>query len=359
MANAVLAGTEATSASSIRVARAHIPPLVEPITDRTYVINGSWARTFVFRLDPTRAECIIIDPGISEDVELAYKRRYSEMLRKAIADTGVPHEQIKLELKNNELMVGFLRQIKQILGGMDPDEEFATSKETMHTRVADIERIVRENDWQVLAIFATHHHIDHLGVGNILRLQLGLKEMVLLPDPNILSRAVLRRGDWNYRALDPNGTFQRIDMDRGFVKEFGIEVIDVSGHTSMVAFKLPDGTVIGGDLVTPIRMWNSSIAYLEDVPLHLASLERLRGLRFQRLLLSHGSSFNLDFETAQLLTVKNIERVREASAALDICHGDVVAAAVHYLTIRGNEINEASIQGIMSAADNQTEYAFK
>ncbi|MBS3068372.1 MBL fold metallo-hydrolase [Candidatus Micrarchaeota archaeon] len=306
-----------------QVLRLRQHPLIDRITDHTYAVKGGWARTFVFLPDPRDKRCIIIDPGVSNSIEAAYRGSITRRLA-LLNDMLRGNGEIEA-LQERAKRLEFLRRLRTDLELVD--WKAADDRELFLERAAQLASVVEETGLTVDLIIATHHHIDHLGIGAALRDRLGVQEKVLIPDPGIFNRDK-RRGD--YQIENTPEMYAQLDRRS---ESMGFSVIDISGHTTMVGFLLLDGTLIVGDLIGTENMWKRTVMYMEDAERHLRSLLTALGTDFRRIVLSHGKDYNLNVVKSRALLKVNIDRVFAARRAA--MRNDPIEAAEEYLGIDG------------------------
>src|SRR3989338_449399 len=315
-------------------------PLLERITDRTYVINGGWARGFVFLPDPEKPDCIIIDPGTGKEVEGKFNRKIAGIVT---AEIAAESRELSSILRERESRSQFLmRLVRAIEEGM-PQKNGDLSGVFLG-RVSQIGSIVKETGLLVRAIYATHHHIDHVGVSVPLAQSIETQPHVFLPDPLIFDQK--RRGELPIQT--PSDGYKTIKPG---TDDFGIQTVDISGHTTMVGFLLPDGCLIIGDLVVTTNMWKTSVLYAENVTEHLKALQRILNIQYERMLLSHGKRFNLlkdDSDTLVRANIQAVEKARRAATEND----DIVRAAEEYLGITNGHIGIDDLRHLLTTSLN-------
>ncbi len=311
-------------------------PLLERITDRTYVINGGWARGFVFLPDPEKPDCVIIDPGTGKEVEGKFNRKIAGIVT---AEIAAESRELSSILRERESRSQFLmRLVRAIEEGM-PQKNGDLSGVFLG-RVSQIGSILKETGLLVRAIYATHHHIDHVGVSVPLAQSIETQPNVFLPDPLIFDQK--RRGELPIQT--PADGYKTIKLG---TDDFGIRTFDISGHTKMVGFLLPDGCLIIGDLVVTTNMWKTSVLYAENVIEHLESLRRIVGLHYERMLLSHGRGFNQLKAGADRLVRANIQAVEKARRAVRENNG-LIRSAEAYLGIDNREMNIEDLRHVLT-----------
>lgn len=298
-------------------------PLVEEVTPQTHIIKGGWANGFVFFPDPVSNRCVIIDPGTDKELEGAYRRVYVNAVQSEISKAGIEQDLHRI-LNNGIHRRKLLRSIRHAMKDAKPDNEV----DVFLKRAKDLSALIRECGLCVQAILATHHHIDHLGVGKHLAKVLGVE--CYLPNPNIFETDALRG---LYPQASPTDNCRRIDLGKGL---YGLHVLDISGHTEMVAFLLPDGNLIVGDLLGSEGMWRNSVLYMENVIAHVTSLHLIYMLArsYERILLGHGSRYVLSREEGVGLVDLNMQLVDAARTASRM-HHNPIAAAEEYLKPSG------------------------
>ncbi|MDO8554555.1 MAG: MBL fold metallo-hydrolase [Candidatus Micrarchaeota archaeon] len=320
--------TAAVNCKAVEKLRTH--PLVEPVTNNTFIIKGGWANGFIFLPDAADNKCVIIDPGTSEKLEGLYRKRYISAILGVVEKEGIEIEAI-LQVKE-ERRVFLRRVVSELNYGHGEGDEI---RKIFLERSSELLKLIKECGLDVTMVLATHHHIDHLGIGHDLANKLGIR--CYLPKPDIFETDKLRD---LYPIAHISGNYERIDLGTG---PYNIKVWDISGHTNMVSFLLPDGSLIVGDLVCSKGMWDCSVLYMEDVRRHLTSLHVIGGLlaSYNRILLSHGTKYILaKKETLELVKI-NLERV-EAARAIAQQIEDNVTAAETYLGLDNGHV--ASIE---------------
>ncbi len=337
----VLARRESAICSAVSALRQH--PLVDRITDHTYAITGGWARAFLFVPQLDQPRCIVIDPGVSNSLEQRFNRMQMERFRHAAHEiVRGDIETLMAEMQHRHTRIALLNRL---VAAMKTNHKVSDGVDEFLDRSRQIAGLIAQTDLKVDAIYATHHHIDHLGVGLDLRNRLGIDERVFLPNPNIL---VTDRRKSDYPLASSVDDCQTI---RWHGDNFGMVIINISGHTHMIGFLLPDGTLIVGDLVGTRNMWNACVMYMEDAQQHLTSLLRILGTPFERVVLSHGTEYVLEKRDADVLIKLNIARVLAARRAISENKG-VVEAAEAYLKPADGEIDNAYLIRVMTTAFN-------
>lgn len=216
-------------------------------------------------------------------------------------------------------------------------------------RATQLAKLIGESGLVIEAILATHHHIDHLGVSGRLRDELVVDRAVMTPNPHILLREDKRRGDCLVEYC--SGNYKAIADSLELLGRLGIEVFDISGHTEMVGFLLPDRTLIVGDLIAPRRMWEVSLLYMEDIAAHVRSLDRITRVGFDYLVLSHGTQYLLSGGEGRELIELNKIKVNAAIAAARATKDDIEAADL-FLRPRDDRVPVEYVWwGIITAGD--------
>ncbi|MFH1785466.1 MAG: MBL fold metallo-hydrolase [Candidatus Micrarchaeota archaeon] len=327
------AATTRTFSDQITRLRQH--PLVEPITDHTYAVSGGWARTFIFIPNLQGKRGILIDPSVSDQVERAYKTDYAGRFRRAIAELGLqqPNGALRRIMQTTPERIVLLRDLKGKTNAFEWAFDMSSEEHARLglERIETLAGLIDDSGLVVDAVCATHHHIDHLGVGSQLRRLLNVKEHIPIPEPAVFKRTNRRRGDFLVESNSDG--FQRLG-DSQIIHDYGICIVEIDGHTKMSGYLLPDGTLIVGDLVTSANMWKRSVLYMENVSQHLDSLRRLSRIQFERLALGHGQFYVLEPDTAVVWIEEN---VRNVMMAMDIVMDslDSVEAADRYLQAKG------------------------
>ncbi|MFH1520304.1 MAG: hypothetical protein ABID61_01535 [Candidatus Micrarchaeota archaeon] len=298
-------------------------PLIEPITGNTYRIKGGWANGFVFVPDVRENKCVIIDPGTSKTLEKGYKEMYGAAVRRVVEQEKID---LMAALQDKTQRMALLHRIRAGIG-RDIGNGFG---DLFLERSVVLQTLVRDCELEVMMVVATHHHIDHLGVGHDLATRLGVE--CYLPNPRIFETDVLRGF---YPGEPQHNKYRRLGTGEW---QYGILITDISGHTEMVGFLLPDKTLVVGDLVCSERMWNCSVLYVEDIYRHLGSLEVVRRLRYEKMLLGHGNRTILPSLEALQLVERNIRRVENAMKVANRDRDDVVAAETYLKPGRGVDL---------------------
>ena len=290
------------------VTRLRKNPLIETITDNTHILKGGWANGLIFVPDPSMNKCVIIDPGISKDLERQFRAGYVRRIRAALSevlnagDTGTMLRIVSEKLSVTGTRLQLLRDLNKHMDSHDIVRE--PHDGIFAERVAQITGLIERTGLEVDAILATHHHIDHFGSAAILRDRLGVKEKILMPDPGIFEGlSTSRRGDlW---VVNQASNSQPV----GGIEKFGIRAVDISGHTTMLGFLFPDNVLLVGDLVATENLWEHTVMYIEDVLRHSESLMRVLETPFQTMVLSHGTSYVVPHEQSMDLVRVNLDRV--------------------------------------------------
>lgn len=315
----------ATRYACSAVEKLRLHPLIEPVTGNTFIIKGGWANGFVFVPRPKERKCVIIDPGTCKSMERSYQDRFVTVFRSVVKGLSDRNEKNGARQHNkSELLSDALKAFSDIRS-VSTD----SMADSFLERMSIILSIVKETGVSVDAVLATHHHIDHLGVGQSLAVELGVK--CFLPEPEILAD----NGEKTvaYPIRQKPGEFENLDVGPG---PHGIRVLDIGGHTKMFGFLLPDGSFIIGDLVGSDGMWTHSVLYMEDTGKHLRSLHMAKALTYDRMLLSHGTAHILAREDAVELVELNIRKVNLAMLAARK-NESVLAAAADYLKSAGGD----------------------
>lgn len=307
------------SASVVEKLRVH--PLVETVTRNTYIVNGGWAKGFIFVPDVERNECVIIDPGTSRKLEDRYKAAYARAVRGVAERDSVDLAKV-LQSKTDRMTI--LRKMRTEISHTADNDGVC---DLFLERSSVLARLVDECGLKVMAVLATHHHIDHLGTGYDLATKLGVR--CYLPNPCIFETDKLRD---LYPAEQRPDMYMMLDAGSG---PYDIKVWNFNGHTEMVGFMLPDGNLVVGDLVGTKGMWSCSVLYMENIQGHLASLRTVGALRYERMLLGHGTKYVLTrSEALELIRVNNtcVEEAIDAARK----NIDNIAAAEAYLKPNGD-----------------------
>lgn len=146
-------------------------------------------------------------------------------------------------------------------------------------------RTIRENGWELAAIFNTHSHADHIGGNRYLQQQTGCR--IFAPDAEatfarhpVLEAALLYGGlppeplRHKFLLAHPSDTEVLTDA----VLPEGLTLFDLSGHClQMVGFETDDGVCFVADSVCSEQtLQKYGITYLFDVAAHLRVLQALR-----------------------------------------------------------------------------------
>lgn len=188
-----------------------------------------------------------------------------------------------------------------------------------------IEKIIRENGWELKGILNTHAHVDHMGGNSYMQSVYDCPAFAKGAEAAIASHTqiepVITYGAHPFDGARSRGFFAKSSVcydvtDERFPKE--VEVIDLPGHSiEHVGYRFPDGTVfIGDSAVGEELLAKYPILYVLNVGQYLESLKKLISLEPGLFVLSHGDVTS-DISQVALSNINNIERICEN--ILNIC----------------------------------------
>lgn len=145
----------------------------------------------------------------------------------------------------------------------------------------------------VAAVIVTHTHLDHAPLANPLARVLAVPAMGYAPGPE----------------FDPDELL--IDGSQVAFAGSTLEVLHTPGHADdHLCFRL------GSVLFTGDHIMGGSSVMIEDLGSYLRSLERLRGIPFDRLYPGHGPEIDNPSEVIDWYIAHRLEREQEILAAL-------------------------------------------
>ncbi len=161
----------------------------------------------------------------------------------------------------------------------------------------EIAKILEAKGWNLKGILNTHAHVDHMGGNRYIQDIYGCPAFAKGAEAAIASNTqiepVITYGAHLFREARSSGFFAKsskcydVTSDE-FPKE--VEVIDLPGHSiEHVGYRLPDGTVfIGDSAVGDSLLAKYPVLYVLDVNKYLKSLEKLKTIKADLFVLSHG-----------------------------------------------------------------------
>lgn len=160
-----------------------------------------------------------------------------------------------------------------------------------------IDRLIRDNSFDLKAILNTHSHGDHIGGNKILQDRHNCKIYYRGIDRSFIDNPILQTSFFNgaypkpvlrnkFLMAEPSKTSYLRDED---LPE-GLEIIDLGGHSfSMYGFATRDGVTFLGDGLAReevIDKYGIFVAY--DIRAYLESLDFMEDLEAEIFILSHG-----------------------------------------------------------------------
>lgn len=186
-----------------------------------------------------------------------------------------------------------------------------------------INKLIKRENLELKAIIITHGHADHYG-GNEKVLEQNnvpvytsaweanfLKEPILEPF-SIFSGVNPPKIMQNKFYMAPASPAEDINEQEDFLKEWGLEVIPLPGHTlGMIGIK-KEGVMFTGDAYYNESVLNKHpIPFLMDVDKLIDTLKWLKESSFGKYHVpSHQGIYKVGSETEQII-VKNIERLKD------------------------------------------------
>ncbi len=181
----------------------------------------------------------------------------------------------------------------------------------------EIEKILREKDWNLKGILNTHAHVDHMGGNRYLQQVYGCPAFSRGAEAAIASHMqiepVITYGAHPFREARSSGFFAKSSTcydvtNEEFPKE--VEIIDLPGHSiEHVGYRLPDGTAFIGDSAVGDKLLAKyPVLYVLDVNKYLKSLEKLKTIKADLFVLSHGQVTS-DIEPVAQNNIENIKNL--------------------------------------------------
>lgn len=162
-------------------------------------------------------------------------------------------------------------------------------------------KYMKSEGLSVQAVINTHGHVDHAGGDMVMRQQAGAiicapageSDFIEKPELELLGlTCVPSFGTLNNLFLDGRHCRPDIMMKPGYIAigETDFDIISLAGHSAdQMGVVTPDGVLFCGDaLFTHAFIKKYKLPYICDVGMALATLERMRNMRYQCYVPSHG-----------------------------------------------------------------------
>lgn len=180
-------------------------------------------------------------------------------------------------------------------------------------------RHIREQGWELTAVFNTHSHADHSGGSAFLKEQTGCEIFAPKVDSAIIENSILNPtylyGGYPMQDIRTKFLYMQ-SCECGVVTEDvlpeGLSYIHVDGHSfEMLAFHTPDDVWFTADTVMSAETLSKyKISFLFDIAEHLRSLERVRELDGKLFIPSHFAPVE-DIRELCELNIRNTLEVAE------------------------------------------------
>lgn len=188
-----------------------------------------------------------------------------------------------------------------------------------------IKKVLDAQGWNLVAIYNTHSHADHIGGNKYLQSQTGCKIYAAGIEAHFAKSPVLE-------PTSLYGGFPSKDLRHKFlmaqeseVEELtseklpeGLEIIPLPGHSfDMVGFRTKDDVVFLADSLSSKETLDKyQISFLYDVESYLQTLEMIKTIRAKKFIPSHAMETDDTTELAQ----HNIDKVNElAEKIIEFC----------------------------------------
>ena len=160
-------------------------------------------------------------------------------------------------------------------------------------------KLIREQGWELKAIFNTHCHADHVGGNAYLQRETGCKiycsEMDMGAVNHTILNPIMLHGGYplkelfNKFYLAENSVCEPLTPD---VLPRGLSMVDLSGHTlGMYGFKTDDGVFFIADSVTSEKTLERYMAtYLVDITKSIDTLDKLLSDDSKLFIASHAEA---------------------------------------------------------------------
>ena len=184
---------------------------------------------------------------------------------------------------------------------------------------------IRENGWNLVAIYVTHSHADHIGGCAYLQSQTGCKIYAKGIEADFVNHPILEPSlVWS--ACPPSALKHKFLLAQeskcealcADVLPSCMEIIDLGGHSpEMVGFKVDDGAVFVGDAFSSeATLEKYRVGYIYDIDTYIKSLLSLKEVKGKIFVPSH-ANVSEDISGIIDYNLENTEKISQK--ILEIC----------------------------------------
>ena len=188
-----------------------------------------------------------------------------------------------------------------------------------------VKKVLDAQGWNLIAIYNTHSHADHIGGNKYLQSQTGCKIYAPGIEADFTKHPVLEPVGLygGYPSKDLRHKFlmaQESEVEELTSENLpeGLEIISLPGHSfDMVGFRTKDDVVFLADALSSKETLDKyQIGYLYDVESYLHTLEMIKTMQAKKFVPSHAVETDSIAELAQY----NIDKVNEiAEKIIEFC----------------------------------------